>query len=91
MVRVRVARIRVLICPSEPSRERVKLKVSHVIVECRMINHHPNLNVRIFNIKDSYYPMKASSEHCAEEQHRLYKPQSDDLAVTDHEATRISH
>ena len=32
-------RVRVLIFPSEPSRERVK--VSHVIVECRVINHHP--------------------------------------------------
>ena len=31
--------VRILICPSEPSRERVK--VSHVIVECREINHHP--------------------------------------------------
>ena len=29
----------VLICPSERSRERVK--VSHVIGECRVINHHP--------------------------------------------------
>ena len=29
-----------LIFPSEPSRERVK--VSHVIVECRVINHHPD-------------------------------------------------
>ena len=29
----------VFICPSEPSRERVK--VSHVIVECKLINHHP--------------------------------------------------
>ena len=28
-----------MIWSSEPSRERVK--VSHVIVECRMINHHP--------------------------------------------------
>ena len=28
-----------LICPSEPSRERVK--VSHVIVECRVFNNHP--------------------------------------------------
>ena len=32
-------RVRVLICPSEPYRERVK--VSHVIVECRVINYHP--------------------------------------------------
>ena len=40
-VRVRVEGIRVFICPSEPSRERVK--VSHVIVECRVINHHPNV------------------------------------------------
>ena len=39
-VRVRVeARVRVLFFSSEPSRERVK--VSHVIVECRVINHHP--------------------------------------------------
>ena len=29
----------VLICLSEPSTERVK--VGHVIVECRMINYHP--------------------------------------------------
>ena len=40
-VRVRVEGIRVFICPSEPSRERVK--VSHVIVECRVINNHPNV------------------------------------------------
>ena len=31
--------VSVLICPSEPSRER--FKVSHVINECRVINHHP--------------------------------------------------
>ena len=37
-VRVRVE-ARVLICPSEPSRERVK--VSHMIFEYRVINHHP--------------------------------------------------
>ena len=30
---------RVLICPSKPLKERVK--VSHVIVECRVIDHHP--------------------------------------------------
>ena len=30
-----------MICPSESSIERVK--VSHVIVECRVINHHPVL------------------------------------------------
>ena len=33
----------VLICPSEPTRERVIVNhviVSHVIVECRGINHH---------------------------------------------------
>ena len=30
---------RVMICPSESSRER--FEVSHVIVECRVINHHP--------------------------------------------------
>ena len=42
-VRVRVdQRVSVFICPSEPSRERVK--VSHVIVECRVINHHPYYN-----------------------------------------------
>ena len=28
-----------MICQSEPTRERVK--VSHVVVECRVINHHP--------------------------------------------------
>ena len=28
-----------MICPQEPPRERVK--VSHVVVECRVINHHP--------------------------------------------------
>ena len=28
----------IFICPSEPYKEHVK--VSHVIVECRMINHH---------------------------------------------------
>ena len=32
--------VSVFICPSEPSRERVK--ISHVIVECRVINHHPH-------------------------------------------------
>ena len=40
-VRVRVEGLRALICPSESSIERVK--VSHVIVECRVINHHPIL------------------------------------------------
>ena len=39
MVRVRVASVRVLIFSPEPSKECVK--VSHVIVECRVINHHP--------------------------------------------------
>ena len=39
-VMVRVLEYRVRICPSEPSRERVK--VSHVISEGRVINHHPN-------------------------------------------------
>ena len=34
--------VSVLICPSEPSRER--FKVSHVINECRVINHHPDLH-----------------------------------------------
>ena len=33
------SRVRVLICQSEPTGERVK--VSHVVVECRVINHHP--------------------------------------------------
>ena len=33
-------RAMVFICPSEPSRESVKF--SHVIVECRVINHHPH-------------------------------------------------
>ena len=31
--------VRAFICPSESSIERVK--VCHVIVECRVINHHP--------------------------------------------------
>ena len=35
--------VSVLICPSEPSRER--FKVSHVINECRVINHHPGFLV----------------------------------------------
>ena len=40
MVRVRIeCYIRVLIFPPEPSKECVK--VSHVIFECRVINHHP--------------------------------------------------
>ena len=30
----------VLICLSEPPRERVE--ISHVIIEYRVINHHPN-------------------------------------------------
>ena len=33
------------ICPLEPSIERVK--VSHVIVECRVINHHPPFSTEI--------------------------------------------
>ena len=33
------SRVRALICQSEPTREHVK--VSHVVVECRVINHHP--------------------------------------------------
>ena len=33
--------VRVLIFPPEPSKECVK--VSHVIFECRVINHHPYL------------------------------------------------
>ena len=32
-------RVRILICLTKPSRERVK--VNHVIVEWRVINHHP--------------------------------------------------
>ena len=32
-----------MICPSESSIERVK--VSHVIVECRVINHHPSRTI----------------------------------------------
>ena len=39
-IRVRVKRVRGLICSAEPSRKRVKLKVSHVIVECRVISYH---------------------------------------------------
>ena len=37
-IKVRVKGL-VMICPSESSRERVK--VNHVIVECRVINHNP--------------------------------------------------
>ena len=37
--RVRVKRAKLLICPSEPSAERVK--VSHVIVECIVMDYHP--------------------------------------------------
>ena len=48
MVRVRVECNRVLIFPPEPSKECVK--VSHVIFECRVINHHPNFNT----IKNCY-------------------------------------
>ena len=37
--------VSVLICPTEPSRERVK--VSHVINECRVIYHdHPEILTR---------------------------------------------
>ena len=39
-----------MICQSEPTRERVK--VSHVEVECRVINHHPinNVSPTLFDI-----------------------------------------
>ena len=37
----------VLIFPPEPSKECVK--VSHVIFECRVINHHPVLHVQILD------------------------------------------
>ena len=37
--------VRVLIFPPEPSKEGVK--VSHVIFECRVINHHPYVNALI--------------------------------------------
>ena len=37
--------VRVLIFPPEPSKEFVK--VSHVIFECRVINHHPILGIQI--------------------------------------------
>ena len=36
-----------MICLSESSRERVE--VSHVIIECRVINHHPKSCV-IYNV-----------------------------------------
>ena len=39
-----MVRVRVLVSPSEPSGERVK--VSHVIVECRVIDHHPGQCVK---------------------------------------------
>ena len=38
--------VRALTCPSESSIERVK--VSHVIVECRVINHHPFLLTTLY-------------------------------------------
>ena len=38
--------VSVLICPSEPSRER--FKGSHVINECRVINHHPNVGMSFY-------------------------------------------
>ena len=54
MVRLLVGvRGRVLLCPSEPSRERVK--VSHVIVECRVINHHPRFQCHKRNSLDQYF------------------------------------
>ena len=31
-----------MICPSKSSRECV-VEISHVIVECRVINHHPTI------------------------------------------------
>ena len=37
--------VKVSICPFEPSRKRVK--VNHVIVKCRVINHNPCLNLKI--------------------------------------------
>ena len=38
--------MRVLIFPPEPSKECVK--VSHVIFECRVINHHPDIEPSSF-------------------------------------------
>ena len=35
------SRVRVFIFQSEPTREHVK--VSHVVVECRVNNHHPDI------------------------------------------------
>ena len=43
MVRVRVELVRVLIFPPGPSKECVK--ASHVIFECRVINHHPRFSL----------------------------------------------
>ena len=38
-----------MFCPSEPSKEVVK--VSHVIFECRVINHHPKItNFSLFDL-----------------------------------------
>ena len=38
-----------MICQSEPTRERVK--VSHVVVECRVINHHPAFRDSNFSLR----------------------------------------
>ena len=35
-------RVRELVCRSDSEPSRVRVKVSHVIVECGMINHHPD-------------------------------------------------
>ena len=47
-----IIQVRVLICTSELSRER--FKVSHVIVECRVINHHTRISA-FYHIKVSIY------------------------------------
>ena len=45
---------RALIFPSEPSTERVK--VSHMIVECRLINYHSVKSLKLLSVcKSSEY------------------------------------
>ena len=53
-----------MICLSESSIERVK--VSHVIVECRVINHHPrilspNTHLRARDVSKHWYTERAKN------------------------------
>ena len=51
----------ILIFPPEPSKECVK--VSHVIFECRVINHHPHISAQIYSSKTNLYHMKELFAH----------------------------